>query len=144
MHIAFKGALIAELAGPDLPQAERLAEEPLGRLLATKSHPTERIWAAQISVLLPLVESERRRLLGLYEEHWRLPHTRKDGKKILCLEDLEIGDMEAQARQFRALEIEQRRLDWLRRVRNALAHNKVVPWGTLVSSIALQIADFRE
>ena len=60
------------------------------------------------------------------------------------LEDLEIGDMAAQARRFRVLETEQRRLDWLRRVRNALAHNEIVPWGTLVSPVALQIVDFRE
>ena len=115
MHIEFKGALVAELAGPDLPSAELLAREPLGRILATKNYSHERIWAAQISVLLPLVESERRRLLALHKKHWRLPHARKDGKIIECLEDLEIGDMAMQARQFRALETEQRRLDWLRR-----------------------------
>ena len=144
IHVAFKGALVAELAGPDLPRAELLAREPLGRILAAKNYPPERIWAAQVSVLLPLVESERRRLLALHKKHWRLPHTRKDGKIIECLENLEIGDMGMQARQFRALETEQWRLDWLRRVRNALAHNEIVPWGTLVSSIALQIVDFRE
>ena len=143
-HIALKSTLIVELAGPDLAFAERLAREPIGRILAARDHPPECIWAAQVSVLFPLVERERRRLLDVYRGLWRMPHLRDDGKEIQRLEDLEIGDMAAQAWQVRALEIERRRLDWLRRVRNALAHNEIVPWDTLVSPIALQITDFRE
>ena len=143
-HIALKSALIAEIAGPDLACAERLAREPLGRILASKDHPTECIWAAQVSVLFPLVERERRRLLDVHRALWRIPHIRDDRKEIQRLEDLEIGDMAAQAWQVRALEIERRRLDWLRRVRNALAHNEIVPWDTLVSHTALQVMDFRE
>ena len=143
-HIALKSALIAELAGPDLAFAERLAEEPIGRILAARDHPPERIWAAQVSVLFPLVERERRRLLDVHRNLWLMPHLREDGEEIQSLEDLEIGDMASQARWVRALETEWRRLDWLRRVRNALAHNEIVPWGTLVSPIALQITDFRE
>ena len=143
-HIALKSALIAELAGPDLAFAERLAQEPLGRILTAKDHPPECIWAAQVSVLFPLVERERRRLLDIHRGLWRIPHLRENGEKIQSLEDLEIGDMASQVRWFRALETEWRRLDWLRRVRNALAHNEIVPWGTLVSPVALQITDFRE
>lgn len=143
-HIALKSALIAELAGPDLAFAERLAEEPIGRILTARDHPPERIWAAQVSVLFPLVERERRRLLDVHRNLWRMPHLREDGQAIQRLEDMEIGDMAAQAWHVRALETERRRLDWLRRVRNALAHNEIVPWGTLVSPIALQITDFRE
>ena len=52
--------------------------------------------------------------------------------------------MAAQARQLRALETERRRLDWLRWVRNTLAHSKIVPWSMMISPTALQIADFRE
>ena len=143
-HIALKSALIAELAGPDLAFAERLAREPLGRILSAKDHPPERIWAAQVSVLFPLVERERQRLLDVHRGLWRIPHLREDGEEIQSREDLEIGDMAAQARQVRVLETERRHLDWLRRVRNALAHNEIVPWGTLVSPVALQITDFRE
>lgn len=88
--------------------------------------------------------SNRNSQLGKRATRRRWPHTRKDGTEIRRLEDLEIGDMAAQARRFRVLETEQRRLDWLRRVRNALAHNEIVPWGTLVSPVALQIVDFRE
>ena len=143
-HIDLRGALIAELAGADLAFAERLSRDPLGRILETQKHSRECIWAAQISVLLPLVERERRRLLEAYRTLWRLPHIRQDGTEIRCRDDLEIGDMAVQSRRGGPLEAERQRLEWLRRVRNALAHNEVVPWGTLTSPIAVRIRDFRE
>ena len=143
-HIALRSTLIAELAGTDLTIAEQLLREPLGRLLETDDHPCERVWAAQVSVLFPLLERERRSMLDSHREFLRLPHTREDGTQIRCLSKLEIGDLAAQARLGGPLETERQRLGWLRRVRNALAHNEVVPWATLTSPIAVQIADFRE
>ena len=73
----------------------------------------------------------------------QLPHLRKDGREIVSLENLEIGDLAAQARLVGVPEPERQRLQWLRRVRNALAHNKVVSWQTLTSPIAIRIVDFR-
>ena len=144
-HIALKSALIAELAGSDLSLAERLAAERLGQILISGNHPPERIWSAQVGVLFPIVERERRRLLDVHRDLWRLPHTREDGKEIQCPEDLEIGDMAFQAKEWgRALKPEWLRLNWLHRIRNALAHNEIVLWGTLISPIALEIVDFRE
>lgn len=145
-HIALKSALVAELAGPDLEVAEQLGQERIGSIFAPGKHPPERIWAAQVGVLLPIVERERRRLLRVHRDLWRLPHTRRDdGKEIDCAEDLEIGDMAFQAQEWSgAFKAEKQCLDWLRRVRNRLAHNEIVPWGTLVSTTALQIVDFRE
>ena len=143
-HVTLKSALIAELAGSDLVRAARLAEQSLSRILADVDHSRERIWAAQVSVLFPLVERERRRLLEDHRDTWRLPHVRKDGQEIQDLEKLEIGDMAAQARMIRSLGGEKKRIDWLHRVRNDLAHLDVVPWGMLTSPAALQIADFRE
>ena len=142
-HVALKGALVAEIAGPDLMFAERLSQRPLGRILQADTHENEQIWAAQVSVLLPLVERERRRLLHTHSPLWSLPYARLDGTEIQSLHELEIGDMAAQARQPGPLESEWKRLNWLRRVRNSLAHGKVVPWETLTSQIAIQIADFR-
>ena len=49
-----------------------------------------------------------------------------------------------QARRVQALEPELQRLRWLSVVRNTLAHNKIVPWETLISLAALPIVDFRE
>ena len=142
-HIALKSAVIAEIAGTDLTLADRLSRDPLGRILHTSEQTREQIWAAQISVLFPLVERERQRLLHAHQSLWRLPHARKDGTEIRYLYDLEIGDMAAQAQPGGPLEFERQRLGWLRRVRNALAHNEVVPWSTLTSPIAVRITDFR-
>ena len=142
-HIALKSALIAEIAGADLAFAERLSQDPLGRILQKNIHTREKVWAAQVSVLLPLVERERQRLLYAHQALWRLPYTRKDGTEIHNVNDLEIGDMAAQARLGGPLESERKRLDWLRRVRNSLAHNEVVPWATLTSPVAVWIMDFR-
>ena len=142
-HIALKSTLISEIAGADLVLAERLSLEPIGRILRDGQHPRERIWAAQVSVLLPVVERERQRILDTHQAFWQLPHFRKDGTEILQLSDLEVGDMAAQARLGGPLESIRKRLNWLRSVRNALAHNEVVPWSSLTSPIAHRIMDFR-
>ncbi len=141
-HATLKCTLIAELAGPDLALATELANTSLERILDPDSHPSESIWAAQISILFPLIERERRRLLETYRDFWSLPYSREDGREIQRLEKLEIGDMAAQAQQSRALRNEWERLDWLRRVRNNLAHLRIVSWATLNSPIARQIVDF--
>ena len=142
-HSMLRSTVIAELAGADLALAERLSHDPLREVMQANEHTRERIWRAQVSVLLPLVESERRRLLDAYRTLWRLPHLRKDGRKIVFLEDLEVGDMATQARLIGVPELELKRLRWLLRVRNALAHNKAVTWDTLTSPIAVRILDFR-
>ena len=131
-HTALKCTLVAKLAGPDLAFATKLANTPLKRILDPENYPLESIWAAQISVLFPLIERERRCLLETYRGFWNLPHLR----------ELEIGDMAAQAQQSGALSNELERLNWLRRVRNDLAHLKIVSWATLNSRIARQIVDF--
>ena len=143
-HLALRSAVVAELAGTNLGFAEELSRVPLGRILQARDSPRDRIWAAQVSVLFPLVERERQRLLDTYCAIWQVPHTRKDGTRVPCLNDLEVGDMAAQARRVGLLEGELQRLNWLRRVRNALAHNEVVPWSTLTSPVGVQIVDFRE
>ena len=142
MHTALKGALVVELAGPDLAKAAWLSRQKLDRMVDEKEHPDERVWAAQVSVLFPVVERERRRLLDAHRKVWRLPHCRENGRLVERLEELEISDLVRQADDIPALKRELRPLDWLRRVRNALAHGERVAWGTLTSSDAPQ--DFRE
>ena len=143
-NIALRSALVAELAGTDLALAEKLSRLPLRRILKTSDHPRERIWAAQVAVLFPLVERQRQWLLNAHRTIWRVPYTRKDRTKIRRVKDLEIGDMATQARSGGLLGVDHSHLDWLRRVRNQLAHNEVVSWGTLTSPHAVRIADFRE
>ncbi len=143
-NIVLRSALIGELAGTDLVLAERLSRSPLRRLLDYGAHPHERVWAAQVGVLFPLVERQRQRLLTAHRTLWRLPHARKDGTQIRHPKDLEIGDMATQAQRYGLLGVDHGRLHWLRRVRNQLAHSEVVSWGTLTSPDAVRIADFRE
>lgn len=143
-NIVLRSALVAELAGTDLGFAERLSRYPLPGILNASDHPRERIWAAQVAVLLPLVERQRQLLLSAHRTRWQLPYERGDGRQVRCLKDLEIGDMATQARLGGLFGVDRERLNWLRRVRNQLAHNDVVSWATLTSRIAVQIEDFRE
>ncbi len=148
-NIALRSALVAELAGMDLTLAEKLSRYSLQTLIEKGDHPREKIWAAQVAVLFPLVERQRLWLLERYQNLWEVPHRRSsDGTKIQCLENLEIGDMVYQARHrgLYRYGIDKDLLNWLKRVRNTLAHNKVVSWGDLISPSAVQISklDFRE
>lgn len=143
-NIALRSALVAELAHTDLGLAERLARFPLREMINARNHPRERIWAAQVGVLFPIVERQRQWMLRRHKTLWQVPHTRRDGTRIRCRQHLEIGDLAAQARSGGLLGVDHARLAWLRRVRNQLAHNEVVSWGTLTSPTAVRIADFRE
>ena len=142
--IALKSALVAELAGPDLADAAQLAQQSLETILSGNQHRGRQVWKAQVAVLFPIVEQERRRLLEKHRMRWCLPFTRKDGRRIERVEELEIGDMVVQAFSDNALIEERRGLAWLRSVRNHLAHFETVPWETLASPRASEIANFRE
>ena len=146
MHIALKSTLVAELTGPDLDWAEQLAHESLRQILDPSKFNSEHIWSAQVSVIFPLIGRERWCLLKKYQNRWNLPHYREDGREIQCIEKLEVGDMVAQVKSqyVKLTEADRKRLGWLHRVRNRLAHHDIVPWGTLTSPDARQIANFGE
>ena len=135
VQMELKCELVTKLAGSSLSSAEQMARGKLSKLFDIKTHRKEDVWAAQVAVLLPFVDKERRRILKQYSGCWRVPRFRQE-------EDLEVGEMWTQAQQSRVLEQEKRRLEWLRRVRNDLAHNKVISWGTFMSAITLKFADF--
>ena len=143
-HIELRSAIIAELAGADLACAERLVAKPLGRILNDNGRERARVWAAQVATLFPLIERERQRLLDTYRKLWRLPHSRYDGTQVTSPDELEIGDLAKQLASIQSLQEEHKRAEWLRRIRNALAHSEMVPWSTLISPTAIQIIDFRE
>ena len=146
MHIALKSTLVAELTGADLVWAEQLAHEPLRQILDPSKFSPKHIWSAQVSILFPLIDRERRRLLKQYQDLWHLPHIREDEREIQCMEKLEIGDLVAQVKNqyVQVHEVDRERLNWLRRVRNRLAHHDIVPWATLTSPVGRQIANFEE
>ena len=143
-HIALKSALVEALAGADLAAAEALTRLKVGRILDPQRYPPERIWRAQIAILFPIVEQEWRRYLQNYQDRWRVPHTRQDGRDVRQIDDLEIGDLVRQAHEFGMRPEDRRRLEWSHRVRNALAHVEIVRWETLMSPEGLAIVDFRE
>lgn len=144
MHIALKSILVAEITGSDLALAEQLAHKPLRQMLDPSESCSDHIWVAQVSVLFPLIDRERRRLLMQYQDRWHLPHIRENKQEIQCIEKLEVGDMDTQVKHqyVNVNKADRELLNWLRRVRNALAHHDIVPWGTLTSPEARQIANF--
>ena len=142
-HIALKRAIVAELADGNLQQAEALSQHSLERLVGMEEGQ-QGVWAGQVGVLMPLIERERQSVLRQYSRCWRLPHVLQDGKTISCLQGLEIGDLASQSESVSGVpRAAIRRIRWPSRVRNALAHVNVVPWGTLINPTARTVADFR-
>ena len=143
-YLSLKAALVEELAGSDLALARELTGSSLRDLLVNTDHPRHQLWSAQVSVLFPLIDRERRRVLNRYSGLWKLPHKDKEGRIVRRMVDLEVNHMAHQAKQIFVVRRELDRLHWLQRIRNKLAHLKVVPWGMLVSASAAGFMDFRE
>lgn len=127
--------LVTKLAGSNLSSAEGMSRGKLSKLFDIRTYREEDVWAAQVAVLLPFVDKERRRILKQYSGCWRVRRFQQE-------EHLEVGEMWTQAQKPGVLEQEKRRLEWLRRVRNDLAHNKVISWGTFISATTLKFTDF--
>ena len=142
--VELKCALVAQLAGTDLDAAYRLSECSLKQLMDVTRFPSERVWAAQVSVLLPLVDRERRRLLKKYSELWMVPYSIDGSRTAHNLSDLEVSHMVRQASENRVIAKELGLLRWLRGVRNSIAHMKVVSWATLVSRDIVERMNFRD
>ena len=143
-YVSLKSSLVATLSGADLAKAYDLSQLSLRDLLDTERSPQHLVWEAQIPVLFPVIERARRGYIEdeRYNQLWRLPHQREDGKEVQDAEELEIGDLVYQAREIEALNSEVTRLEWLRQVRNALAHHKAVGWGTLNALVGRPFVNF--
>lgn len=92
-----------------------------------------RLWSAQASILLPLVEEQRRAVLARIGSRIPLPQQFEDGR-IERLDDLEIGHL---ARLTDRLSFGPRwngRIRRLKRVRNHLAHLEPLDPATALSS----------
>lgn len=139
-----RDALIVEFAGENLARAHSLSDLSLRQLLDESTFDHDRIWSAQVSVLFPIVDRERRRILSQYWDLWVIPYHSSGGRMVSRVMDLEIRDMVAQAESNSIIGRELRLLRWLRRVRNLIAHMRVVRWGTLVSGDSNGVVDFRE
>jgi hypothetical protein len=86
---------------------------------------THRVWSAQASVILPLIEKRRLELLPKARRFLRLP-VEIDGEVISSAEDLEIGHLAYSVSRSAADAVLKQRFQRLRRVRNHLAHMEVL------------------
>ncbi len=94
------------------------------------------LWRAQVGVLFPLLEEERRAYLEEYASQLRVP-IRTERAVIQDREDLELGHIYYQLRN-RIGRSERERLRMLRDVRNALAHYDVLSYEKLCNLLRLE------
>jgi hypothetical protein len=93
-----------------------------------------RLWAAQASELLPLIEVRRRELAKALERQVRCPFWIDGQRKVDSLDELEIGSL-AYVTQTHGIRGELRdRAEWLARCRNTLAHLGLLEGGDALSS----------
>lgn len=80
-----------------------------------------RVWQGQMTVLFPLIEQRRGRIIADHRSSLTVPFERGDGTWVTRVEDLEIAHLHYQLRNHRDRRLEPL-LRRLREVRNALAH----------------------
>lgn len=99
-----------------------------------------RLWSAQVGVILPFVEERRIELVETLAPFLKVPFTTRFGETIKDVRDLEIGHIELQ------LGSSNEGFDWdllrfigkLREMRNALAHGEPVQLAALESDELLE------
>lgn len=93
-----------------------------------------RMWSAQVSILLPWAEEQRRNFITQLAGTLRVPFTTFHGKVITRIKDLELGHINAQLNRLSYVDNNLRRSveSWLS-VRNSLAHLEIVPSALLLS-----------
>jgi hypothetical protein len=95
-----------------------------------------RIWAAEISVMLPFVEERRHELLTQYRHMLHVPFRTRFGETIHDAWELEIGHIEAQLLGNDVNDVresDKHLIRKLRQIRNALAHQEVLTLDQLTS-----------
>ena len=144
-NLELRSSIILEAADDDLVSAQRLAVLSLEELLCFDQISSDRIWAAQVRILFPAIERAVSRLRDAYRSVWDLPYYR--GKPRVCIRDvdrLEIGDMRLLAKNMRISNEDRDQMEWLYDARNSLAHVRIIPWATLVSSAGIEVLDVRD
>lgn len=102
----------------ETPLIDCLPDDRNGRELSS------RLWRAQVAVLYPFLESQRRDMIDAYRTQLSVPHIRASGERVTDLDNLDLGDIVRQV-DMRLLSLSQRqstRLRFLRDLRNELAH----------------------
>jgi hypothetical protein len=96
-----------------------------------------RIWNAEMSVLLPMVEEGRQNIIETYGENLQIPWQANKHKAIYDLYDLEINHIKNQIhRHVATLDVATQRLvHELTEIRNCLSHLKTISMEMLESEI---------
>lgn len=116
-----------ELGTVDGPRDRPVVHSALLAVTGRNSEINRRLWAAQASVLLPLVEERRADFVNRYRDHFELPfQTELD--LIESADDLELGHLVLYFERFRAPSPRaMREARRLRHLRNKLAHIEPLP-----------------
>ncbi len=88
---------------------------------------SQRKWAGQSAVLLPLVEARRVSLIPRCRRYLQLPIQTQAGEKIYDPRKIEIGTLAWHLERTNAPQWLKRQVGFLRHVRNELAHMKTLP-----------------
>lgn len=90
----------------------------------TKQREVERrVWRAQVGVLLPFIEEQRRELIEELGSELDVPFQPEYGRLVTNRLDLEIGHLYVQIREKYDIDWRtKQRIDYLRKMRNQLAH----------------------
>jgi hypothetical protein len=92
------------------------------------------IWKAEIGILMPYVEEQRRSLLRTYASRLAIPFQTKTGEMVRDLYDLEIGHIEYQVSRLTGVATgELARISRLKLARNSLSHFEPVAREVLLS-----------
>jgi len=110
---------------------------PHAALLALQNHAdaiAARVWGAQVSVLFPLLEEQRRALIARHQNRLTVPFTTFDGRVIRDVRELDLGNICYQLKNngTRPPRAFMNGLQALVDVRNYLAHFEVVPASLLM------------
>jgi hypothetical protein len=80
-----------------------------------------RVWQAQVTIVFPLLEQRRLRILTEYRKWLSVPFHKSDGSVVSAIEDLEIVDLQYQLRSHPSTRLS-RLLPMMKQARNKLAH----------------------
>jgi hypothetical protein len=88
-----------------------------------KGELKRRIWTAQVSVMLPFVEEQRREFIEEYSRFLSVPYTTPLGEKVETKSELEINHLYLQVVNGIPVDAATvRHVDRLKNIRNRLAH----------------------
>lgn len=92
-------------------------------------------WSAELATIWPLIERRREEVIRILGDKLRVPFTTREGATVTNRDDLELGHIQTLLSDNRHLLFElYEKVDFMRTLRNELAHNKPLPLSTMLSA----------